>query len=159
TAAQSIDVQGTFSNSTNAATTINNANGVSLVTNLTLSGPLAFTAGRLNTGARTLTLGSAATVSGAAQGTGWVNGTLKRNFAVGAFTGALDVGDAAKYTPIVVSGTGAGAGFNLTASTTPGDHPNLATSTIDPLHSVNRTWSLVPANAAGAAWSATFNFA
>src|SRR5262249_35991184 len=44
-------------------------------------------------------------------------------------------------------------------STAAGDHPNLATSTIDPLRSANRVWTLAPASAAGATWSATFDFA
>jgi hypothetical protein len=87
-----------------------------------------------------------------------VNGTLRKTFAAGAFSNTLDVGDAATYAPIDISGTGAGAGFNLTATTTAGDHPNLGTSTISPSRSVNRRWSLTPASAAGAAWSATFSF-
>src|SRR6185369_10180867 len=88
----------------------------------------------------------------------WVNGTLKKVYAAGAFSNTLDVGDATTYAPIDIAGTGAGAGFNLTATTTAGDHPNIGTSTIDPLHSLNRRWSLASANAAGAAWSATFDF-
>src|SRR5262249_17762633 len=67
-------------------------------------------------------------------------------------------GDAASYAPIAVSGTGAPAGFNLTASTAAGDHPNLGTSSIDATRSVNRRWTLAPASATGATWSATFNY-
>jgi hypothetical protein len=157
-AAQSIDIQGTFSNTANATVDVNNSAGVSLVTNLGLNGALSFTSGRLNTGARTLTLATTSNTTGAAQGTGWVNGTLKKNYAAGAFSNSLDVGDAATYAPIGISGTGAGAGFNLTATTTAGDHPNLATSGIDPSRSLNRRWSLASASAAGATWGATFNF-
>ena len=157
--AQSWDVQGTFGSTTNVGLQINNPTGVALVTDLSLVGPLAFASGQLVTGARTLNLAAASSSSGAAQGTGWVNGTLVKTFAAGAFSGSLDVGDAATYAPIAVSGTGAGAGFNLTASTTAGDHPSIASSTLDPAHSANRRWSLAPANAAGAAWSATFQFA
>src|SRR5262249_33818517 len=121
-------------------------------------GGLSFTSGGLNTGARTLTLGTASNAIGASQGTGWVNGNVKKNYAAGAFTNSLAIGDAATYAPIDIAGTGAGAGFNLTASTAAGDHPNLATSTIDPLRSVNRRWTLASASATGATWSATFNF-
>src|SRR5262249_40736155 len=135
-AAQSIDVQGTFTNTSNASVDVNNAAGVSLVTNLTLNGGLSFTNGRLNTGARTLTLATTSNSVGASQGTGWVNGTLKKNYPVGVFASTLDIGDASTYAPIGISGTGAAAGFNLTASTAAGDHPNLGTSTIDPLRSV-----------------------
>ena len=106
-AAQAIDAQGTLTTSANATLGVNNAAGVSLVTNLSLGGGLSFTSGLLNTGARTLTLAAASAVSGAAQGTGWVNGTLTKNYATGAFSGSLDVGDASTYAPIGVSGTGA----------------------------------------------------
>ena len=158
TAPQSIDVQGTMTTNTAAVLDVNNSAGVTLVTNLALNGGLSFTSGRLNTGARTLTLATTSNPSGAAQGTGWVNGNLTKSYAVGAFSGTLDVGDAATYAPINVSGTGAPAGFNLSASTAAGDHPNLATSTLDPARSVNRRWTLAPASATGATWSATFNF-
>src|SRR5205823_2374168 len=61
------------------------------------------------------------------------------------------------YAPIGVSGSHP-ASFNLTASTAAGDHPNLGTSSIDATRSVNRRWTLAPASAAGATWSATFNY-
>jgi len=158
-AAQSIDAQGTFSTTTNATLDINNTAGVSLASNLTLGGPLSFTSGNLNTGVRSVTLSSTSSPSGAAQGTGWVNGTLTKIYAAGSFSGTLPVGDATTYAPIAISGTGAPAGMSLTASTAAGDHPNLGTSGIDPTHSANRRWTLSPALASGATWSATFNFA
>jgi hypothetical protein len=157
-APQSIDIQGTLTTNAAAVLNVNNSAGASLVTNLTLTGGLSFTNGLLNTGARTLTQATTSNTSGAGQGSGWVNGNLKKNYAAGAFSGSLDVGDASTYAPIGVSGTGAGAGFNLSATTTGGDHPNLATSTLDPARSVNRRWTLSPASATGATWSATFNF-
>ncbi len=159
TSAQSIDVQGTMTTNANAVLGIANSAGVSLVTDLTLGGGLAFTNGSLATGARVLTLSAASGVTGAGQGSGWVNGNLKKIYAAGAFSGTLAIGDASTYAPIDVSGTGATSGFNLTAVTLAGDHPNLAASTLDPARSVNRRWSLAPASATGAAWLATFNFA
>ena len=156
---QSWDVQGTFSTTTNVGLQINNASGVSLLTDLSLVGPLSFASGQLVTGTQALNLAATSSASGASQVSGWVNGSVAKTFAAGAFSGSLDVGDAATYAPIAVSGTGAGAGFNLTASTAAGDHPSIASSTLDPAHSTNRRWSLTPANAAGAAWSATFQFA
>jgi hypothetical protein len=157
-AAQSIDVQGTMTTNAAAVLDVNNSSGVSLVTSLTLNGGLSFTTGLLNTGARTLTQATTSNTSGASQGTGWVNGNLRKTYAGGAFSGTLDVGDASTYAPIDVNGTGAGAGFNLSAGTAAGDHPNLGTSTLETARSVNRRWTLAPASAAGAAWSATFNF-
>jgi hypothetical protein len=156
-AAQSIDVQGTLTLASNATLGVNNSAGVSLVTNLTLDGGLAFTSGTLNTGARTLTLASTSNVTGASQGTGWVNGTIQKFYPGSVISGSLDVGDATTYAPIGLSGTHP-ASFNLTASTAAGDHPNLATASIDAARSVNRRWSLAPANTGGATWSATFNY-
>jgi hypothetical protein len=156
---QSVDVQGTFGSTSNATVRVNNPAGVALVTDWSLNGPLSFLVGNVKTGARTLALSATSTASGAAQGTGWVEGTLRKTFAAGAFSGTLAVGDAATYAPIAVAGSGAGAGFNLTASTASGDHPDLASSGVDPARSANRRWTLAPASAAGATWSATLNFA
>jgi len=156
---QSVDVQGAFANTSNATVRLNNPAGVALVTDWTLNGPLSFLAGNLKTGARTLNLTATGAASGAGQGTGWVEGTLRKTYAAGAFSGSLDVGDAATYAPVVVAGSGAGAGFNLTARSDAGDHPSLAGSGIDPARSANRRWTLAPASAAGATWSATLHFA
>ncbi len=159
TSPQSIDVQGAMTTNASATVGIANAADVSLVTDIALGGGLAFTSGRLTTGARKVSLSAASTVTGAGQGSGWVNGNLKKTYPAGAFSGTLPVGDASTYAPIDVSGTGAPAGFNLTAATTAGDHPNLATSMLDPARSVNRRYILAPASASGATWLATFNYA
>ncbi|MFM8560110.1 MAG: beta strand repeat-containing protein, partial [bacterium] len=158
TAAQNLDIQGAWTVASNARVDVNNPAGLNLLTNVTLSGPLQFTSGRLVTGARTLTLGTASTVSGAAAGTGWVHGNLLKNLAVGAFTTTLAIGDATRYAPIAVSGSGAGAGFGLNASTVGTDHPNLGLSGLDGTRSANRYWSLTSLNGTGASWSADFQF-
>lgn len=159
TGSQSVDIQGSFGNTTNTTVRVANAAGVTLVTDWTLNGPLSFLAGNVRTGARTLNLTATSSATGASQGTGWVEGTVRKTYAAGAFSGSLDVGDAATYAPIAASGSGAGAGFNLTASTAAGDHPDLATSGLAPARTANRRWTLTPANAAGATWSATLQFA
>ena len=158
TSGQSIDIQGAFSTSSAAVLNINDPAGVTLVTNLSLNGGLSFTNGRINTGARTLTLATASAVTGAAQGTGWVNGTFTKNYAAGAFASTLPVGDAVSYAPVGISGTGAAAGFALTARTTGGEHPNFATSGLDAARSLNRFWTVTSTNGAGATWSATYNY-
>ncbi len=157
TSGQSIDIQGAFSTS-NAVLNINDAAGVNLVTNVVLNGGLSFTSGRVNTGARTLALASTSAITGASQGSGWVNGNLSKTYAAGAFASTLAIGDATNYTPVGISGTGAGAGFALTASTTGGEHPNFATSGLDAARSLNRFWAVTSANGAGATWSATYNY-
>jgi len=159
TGPQEIDAQGTFNPAANTVLNVNNPNGVNLVTNLSLAGGLSFTSGNVNTGARSLTLSATSTVTGASQSTGWVNGNLVKNYAAGAFSGTLPVGDATRYAPIDVTGSGAGAGFALNASTTGSEHPNFATSGFDPARSVNRFWTLSSTNGTGAGWQATLNYA
>ncbi|MEY4071330.1 MAG: hypothetical protein RL721_1944, partial [Candidatus Eisenbacteria bacterium] len=154
TAAQNLDIQGTWNVSSTSRVDVNNPSGVNLITNVSWSGPLQFTNGRLVTGARTLSLGTASTISGASAGTGWVHGNLLKN----AFSTTLAIGDATRYAPIAVTGSGAGAGFGLNASTVGADHPNLGLSGLDAAKSVNRYWSLTSLNGTGATWSADFQF-
>jgi hypothetical protein len=158
-ASQSVDVQGTLNSTSNAVLDVNNSAGVALVTDLAWSGSLSFTNGRILTGSRTLSLATSSTVNGAGQGSGWVHGNFRKNYAAGSFSSALPVGDASTYAPVAISGTGAGGGFALTASTTTGDHPNLGTSGLDVARSLNRSWTLASSNGAGATWSATFQYA
>ena len=158
TGAQEIDVQGTMTPAANTVLNVNNPNGVNLINNLSLAGGLSFTSGNVNTGARTLTLSATSSVTGAAQGTGWVNGTLVRNLATGAIASSLPIGDATRYAPIDVSGSGAGAGFALSASTVGSEHPNFASTGLDAARSVNRYWTLSSLNGTGATWQATFNY-
>src|SRR5204862_1276918 len=66
------------------------------------------------------------------------NGTLVRTFEVGTGT---------SYAPIDVTISGVGGSKTdgskfLTVSSTAGEHPNVATSTLDPCKDVNRYWTL-----------------
>ncbi len=158
TGPQEIDVQGTFTPAANVTFNVNNPSGLNLVNNLSLPGGLSFTSGNVNTGARTLTLSATSAVTGAAQGAGWVNGNLVKNLAAGAFSTTLPIGDATRYAPIDVNGSGAGAGFALNASTTGSEHPNFASTGLDAARSVNRFWTMSSTNGTGATWQATLNF-
>jgi hypothetical protein len=159
-APQQVAIFGTFTNTSNAVFAVNNPAGVTLATNWQLAGGLAFTSGGITTGANTLQIASTGSVSGAAQGTGWVAGNLRRNFAAGASSRTFDVGDATTYAPVTLAVSGAATTFDLTASTLAGDHPSLASSDLDPAKSVNRTWTLAPAGSpAFTGADATFGFA
>ena len=59
----------------------------------------------------------------------------------------FDVGNGANYTPIALTGmtVTTATSASLTASSTAGDHPQLASSDIDGTHSANRYWTLAPA--------------
>ena len=90
---------------------------------------------------------------------GRVNGFLQKHAPAGAGTSlTFEVGDATRYAPVsVVFGTVTTAG-ELTASTTAGDHPLIATSGIAPARSVNRFWTMTNAGVAFDTYDATFTF-
>jgi hypothetical protein len=83
------------------------------------------------------------------------NGTLARTFEVGGTS----------YAPVTVTISGVngsktdGSQF-LTASSANGEHPNIATSTLDPCEDVNRYWTLTKGgNWTFASYDVVFNFA
>ena len=140
---------------------VNNVTGVTLTSSATVSGNLAFTAGNLITGSNSLTLGTAATITGAGS-TGWVVGPLSKQTATNASPSFnFAIGDATNYTPIALAFTGnSSATGTITASSTSGDHPQLASSDLDSANSVNRTWTLVNNGLTGFTdYSATLNYA
>src|SRR4029077_13772946 len=80
---------------------INKGSGIdTLASNITVNGTLTFANGKIQTGAYSVIMPAGATVSGAAQGTGWVYGKLQKNFATGSnVSRTLEVGDSTYYTP------------------------------------------------------------
>jgi len=157
---QVVSVLGAFGNSSNATIAVNNPSGVQLHTNVTLAGPLSFTAGVLDAGANTLAIAPTGAVSGASAGTGWVAGQLRRNIPAGTSSRTFDVGDAVTYAPVTVAVSGAAAAFDLTASSRDDDHPSLGASDLDSTRSVNRWWALSPSGSPSfASYDATFAFA
>jgi uncharacterized repeat protein (TIGR02543 family) len=157
---QQVAVFGTFTTTANASFVMNNPAGVSLATNLQVAGPVSFTSGRITTGANSLILTAAASMSGAAQGTGWVAGNLRRNVGAGTVSRTFDVGDPTTYAPVTVAFNSVATAFDMTAATSAGDHPSLFTSDLDASRTVNRTWTLTPATTPSLTGAdATFNFA
>ena len=118
----------------------------SLAANVTVNGALNFTAGKITTATNVLTLGTSGTISGAGATTGWVVGNLIKQTATNASPSFnFAIGDATNYTPISVTFTGnntASTAGSISATTTAGDHPQLATSDLDATKSINRTWNL-----------------
>lgn len=156
---QAVNVLGSFGNTSNATVALNNPGGASLLTNFTLAGPLVFTSGVLDAGANTLAISGAGSVSGASSGTGWVAGRMRRQLPAGSSTRTFDVGDAAAYAPISVAVNGAAGAFDLTARSVDADHPELATSGLDPEKNANRWWSLLPTGTpVVGSYDATFTF-
>ncbi len=110
---------------------INNASGVSLASTTTVTGLLTLTNGIVTTGANTLSVGLAGTLT---RTNGYINGNLNKTFGgAGSFTYAL--GTLNGYSPVDVNVT-AGAG-DFTIKATQGPQPNVNPST-----SLQRYWTL-----------------
>jgi fibronectin-binding autotransporter adhesin len=138
--------------------TINNSAGVTLSGNATVNSTLTFTNGKITTGSNTLSMAAAATVSGAGSGK-YVYGNVLYNTTTGAQTKNFPIGDATVYAPVSVAFTSLGTGGSLTASTTSGDHAQIASSGINSSKSVNRTWTFSPATIASYSANVTLNWA
>lgn len=158
TAAQTLtgSVVTTFNN-----LTINNTSGsgVTLGLNTSVAGTLNFLNGVITTGVNRVIMNPGATVTGAGTGK-FVNGFLQKNVATGANVArTYEVGfGTADYLPISLTFTSVTTAGNVTASVNNGDHPNIATSCIDNLKSVNRNWQLSNAGSAFTNYAATCNF-
>ena len=137
--------------------TLNNANGLSALADVTINGALTLTTGRLDAGVSTIVIGPAGTV---VRTGGWVVGRLEKYAAAGAAVGlTFEIGDAARYTPVTVAfGTITTPG-DLTASTTTGDHPNVASSGVAGSRSVNRYWTVTNTGIVFDTYDATYTFA
>lgn len=142
TANQSVNIAGTFINNRWLNMVINNAAGVTLTSNIADSGQITFTSGVLSTGTNTLSLMPTASVSGASQTTGWIDGKLQQNIATGtAVTKTFDVGTN-NYAPVAVNFASVTTAGDLIVSSVSGDHPNIASSGVAPTKSINRYWNL-----------------
>ena len=142
--------------------TINNAAGVTSSGSNTINGVLNFISGKLITGNNFVTIGTSGSITGA--GTGWVVGNLIKQTASNASPSFnFAIGDTANYTPISLTFNGnntAATSGNISASTTVGDHPQVASSGLDNANSVNRTWTLLNNGVTGFTdYSATLNYA
>ncbi len=133
----------------------NNAAGFTLNFDMTASNTLTLTSGVVTTGANTLIFSSTASCS-VTRTSGHINGNLRKNFTASLLTCNFEIGDAANYTPVAVTFTSLTAAGSLTASTTTPDHPQIASSSINPAKSVNRYWTLI--STITGIYDATFTF-
>ena len=142
--------------STLGALTLSNANGVALAGPLTVATTLTLTSGAVNTGGNVLSIGPAGSV---VRTSGRVNGPLQKWVPIGSGVSVtFQIGDATTYAPITLTFGTVSVTGQLTASTTPGEHPSIGTSIIDPAQDVNRWWSLTNAGIGFTTLSATFTF-
>ncbi len=150
---------GTFATGPYPTLVLDNPAGLVLGSNATWRGAVNFLRGPVRTGSFALTVDTASVVT-ASQATGWVNGTLKRTMRYGAPTVSFAVGTDGVYAPVTVTLANNTFDFQLAVSTADGDHPQLASASVDPARTVNRWWTLTSAGTANfATGSATFSFA
>ncbi|HYM52608.1 MAG TPA: hypothetical protein VEW45_03880 [Candidatus Dormibacteraeota bacterium] len=120
-----------------------NPNGFALAAPLTVGGTLSLAGGIVDATAGTLTIGPSGSV---VRTSGHVHGFLEQWVPLGSGVGVtFHVGDATRYAPASLQFGTVSTSGTITARTTPGEHPSIATSGIDPTQDVNRWWSLTNA--------------
>jgi hypothetical protein len=130
---QTISGAGTLTFNSNQGVTVDDP-GMTLSRNVTLSGPLALTNGLVSTGANTLQVGSAGSVT---RTNGYVVGNLQKNYSVPGLK-TFEVGTANGYSPVDVNVTTASpGGAPFTVSAVQGTRTGL-----DPTKALARYWTL-----------------
>ena len=128
---------------------------LSLVTNVVVDGVLNLVNGVVVTGADTVIIAPGGSVTRTG---GYVDGNLEKYIAAGTASATFEIGDANNYTPVNISFTNVTSPGSITASTTPGEHPSITSSRINPSKDVNRYWTLKNNGTAFSGYDATFNF-
>lgn len=125
---------------------LNNATGLTVQHNVTVSTLLTLTSGVLTTsGAGVEVITSASCLSSVSRTSGRVAGTLRKTIPVGSPTCAFEIGDATTYRPVTGAAfTSVTTPFTVSASSSQaaGDHPDLASSPLNPTKGVTRYWTL-----------------
>lgn len=139
--------------------TISNAAGVTLGLNTNVAGALTFTAGVINTGINKVSITATGSVAGAATSR-FVNGYLEKYIATGTnVASTYEIGNGpTDYLPLNLVFANVSVAGNIKANVNNLDHPNIATSCIDPAKSVNRYWQLANTGTSFTTYSATCNF-
>ena len=155
----SILPSGLFTSNTLRNIIINRSAGVTLASNLTVSGSLTLTSGVLYTGSNILNVSSGTS----SRTSGWVYGNYRKNVSVGSnVVRTFEIGDSiTNYTPIsttFASVTTAGDLIAATAKPASGE-ANYASYPLSTTAYINRYWSLTNVNTlAFTNYSATVNY-
>jgi len=122
----------------------------------TIAGTLDFTSGNLVTGTNTIAISTSGSVT---RTSGHVVGNLRKNIPAGAsVVRTFEIGTGSDYAPADVVLASVSAPGTLRATTASGDHPNLATSDLDPNQTANRNWTFTPAGIAFTTADVTLHF-
>ncbi|WP_415579925.1 T9SS type A sorting domain-containing protein [Flavobacterium longum] len=137
--------------------TLSNASGLTLSggSNISVNGNLMLASGILTTGSNKVIMGTSATV---ARTSGHVFGQFQKAFSGAKLTDTFEVGDASVYAPVSVSFGAITTGGSVTVATVSGDHPQIASSSLQVSKSVNRNWTLSNNGVAFNQYSATFQY-
>ncbi|MCX6274501.1 MAG: MBG domain-containing protein [Bacteroidetes bacterium] len=137
---------------------ISNASGLILNGSPTVFFYMHFGTGIIHTGSNTLILDQGAIADGPS-GNSYVDGKIQRNLPAGSQNGVnFYIGDAANYTPVIIDFNNISSSGNLIVSTQGNDHPNIATSGINPAKSVNRNWVFTASGMPFSNCDVTFNW-
>jgi hypothetical protein len=135
---------------------LNNSAGMTLNNNITANQTLTLTSGNIITGSNKVVIGSTGSVS---RTSGYIQGNLDKSVGTGTVSKTFEIGDVTTYAPVNLNIYSITTGGDITASTTPGSHPNISTSGLQTTKLVNRYWTITNNNTAFSTYDATFNFA
>lgn len=158
--ANTVIFNGTIQNMTGSALTFTNltVNNTSLTiaSSITVGTTLTLTAGTIITGSNSVIMPASSTVS---RTSGFVVGNLTKNVSTGSsITRSFEIGSSSAYTPLSVTFASVSVAGNLTASSTAGDHPAIASSGLNASKTVNRYWTLTNASIVYSNYSVTVTF-
>lgn len=154
-----ITSQNIYSNSALYNLIVNNTSGnITISSNVTVNNILTFIKGKIQTINFALIQPSTATVLGASQNTGWVNGQLQKNTGIGTVVKSFEIGNSLNYLPINLQINSISLPGDLIVSTKEGDHPSISNSLLDPNKSVNRYWTIINNGTVFNTSDITFNY-
>ena len=141
---------------------IDNPAGIALVMGIQIGGTLDFQSGNITTGATAVTIRATGSVT---RTSGHVVGNLRKQISTnGTVNRTFEVGTSSHYAPVDlelhgVAGSGSGGVQNLTVTALAGDHPNIATSGVDPSQNANVHWTMTQSGTwTFSDYDATFGF-
>lgn len=139
---------------------VNKASGkVILQNDLVIGNNLQFTSGNIQTGNNRLRMTASATVTGASQSTGWVEGFMARSFPSGSsVVRTFEIGSSAYYAPLTLQVASVVSAGQVEASSTGSEHSEIDYSGIDDTKSVNRFWTITNLSAVFTSYNLTFNW-
>ena len=134
---------------------INNSNGVSIGTNITITNLLTLTSGNISTGSYKVIIATGASIS---RTSGHIIGNLQKNIPLGHPTTFFEIGDDNYYTPLEISFNSVTTSGDVTVNTSVGQPTDFTYSDLNGSKRVNRKWSISNTGTVFAYYAITMNF-